>query len=51
VPSALLVAVVYAVKPEFLAYAVAVASIITGFAFFSNSSKWLLYFTPVPLIA
>ncbi|KAJ5123718.1 hypothetical protein N7448_009815 [Penicillium atrosanguineum] len=37
VPSALLVAAVYAVKPEFLAYAIAVASVITGFAFFSNS--------------
>jgi cytochrome-b5 reductase len=45
VPSALLVAGVYAIKPEFVAYAVAVAGIITGFAFFSNSSacSYIIY--------
>lgn len=45
VPSALLVAGVYAIKPEFVAYAVAVAGIVTGFAFFSNSSacSYIIY--------
>ncbi|KAJ5142347.1 hypothetical protein N7526_003342 [Penicillium atrosanguineum] len=50
VPSALLVAAVYAVKPEFLAYAIAVASVITGFAFFSNSSMSSFTCTPDRMI-
>lgn len=37
-PSALLVAGVYVVKPEFVAYAVAVAGVLVGFAFISNGS-------------
>ncbi|CEJ62312.1 Putative NADH-cytochrome b5 reductase 1 [Penicillium brasilianum] len=39
IPSALLVAGVYAVKPEYLAYAVALAGIITTVAFFTGGSK------------
>lgn len=39
VPSALLVAGVYAVKPEFVAYAVAAAGILSGFAFLSSGSS------------
>ncbi|KAJ5102550.1 NADH-cytochrome b5 reductase 1 [Penicillium argentinense] len=39
VPSALLVAGVYAVKPEFAAYAAAAASVLTTVAFFTGSSK------------
>ncbi|KAJ5414293.1 NADH-cytochrome b5 reductase 1 [Penicillium cosmopolitanum] len=39
IPSALLVAGVYAVKPEFVAYAVAAAAALTGLAFFTGSSK------------
>lgn len=36
-PSALLVAAVYAIKPEFVSYAVAVAGILAGYLAFSNS--------------
>ncbi|CAI7566405.1 unnamed protein product [Penicillium manginii] len=39
IPSALLVAGVYAVKPEFVAYAIAAATVFTGLAFFTGSSK------------
>ncbi|OQE25338.1 hypothetical protein PENSTE_c006G07102 [Penicillium steckii] len=39
VPSALLVAGVYAVKPEFVAYAAAAAAAFTGLAFFAGGSK------------
>jgi hypothetical protein len=39
VPSALLVAGVYTVKPEFVAYAVAAAGVLSGFAFLSGSSS------------
>lgn len=37
-PSALLVAGVYAVKPEFVPYAVAVAGLLSGFVFLGSSS-------------
>lgn len=37
-PSALLVAAVYAIKPEFVTYAVAVAGILAGYLVFSNST-------------
>lgn len=37
-PSALLVAGVYAVKPEFVPYAVAVAGILSGLAFLRGGS-------------
>ena len=46
-PSALLVAGVYVVKPEFVAYAVAVAGVLVGFAFISNGSMSFPLF-PVP---
>jgi hypothetical protein len=39
IPSALLVAGVYAVKPEFVAYAIAAATVFTGLAFFTGSSS------------
>ncbi|KAJ5369749.1 NADH-cytochrome b5 reductase 1 [Penicillium cataractarum] len=39
IPSALLVAGVYAVKPEYLAYAVALAGVISSVAFFAGGSK------------
>ncbi|GLI80371.1 NADH-cytochrome b5 reductase [Penicillium ochrochloron] len=39
IPSALLVAGVYAVKPEFVAYAVALAGVITSVALFAGGSK------------
>lgn len=39
VPSALLVAGVYAVKPEFVAYAAAAAAAFTGLAFFAGGSS------------
>jgi len=39
IPSALLVAGVYAVKPEFVAYAAAAAAAFTGLAFFAGGSS------------
>lgn len=39
VPSALFVAGVYAVKPEFVAYAVAATGILSGFALLSDSGS------------
>lgn len=39
IPSALLVAGVYAVKPEFVAYAVALAGVITSVALFAGGSS------------
>lgn len=41
-PSALLVAGVYAIKPEFVAYAIAVAGILAGYLVFNNSACILL---------
>lgn len=38
-PSALLVAGVYAVKPEFVPYAVAVAGLLSGFVFLRGGSS------------
>lgn len=46
IPSALLVAGVYAVKPEYLAYAVALAGIITTVAFFTGGSSMLHHLPP-----
>ncbi|CDM34357.1 hypothetical protein DTO013E5_2257 [Penicillium roqueforti] len=37
VPSALLIASVYAIKPEFIAYAIAVAGVLAGYLVFSTS--------------
>jgi hypothetical protein len=46
IPSALLVAGVYAVKPEYLAYAVALAGIISTVAFFAGGSSMLHHLPP-----
>lgn len=49
IPSALLVAGVYAVKPEFLAYAVALAGVITSVAFFAGGSSSMSHHIPPDL--
>lgn len=46
IPSALLVAGVYAVKPEFLTYAVALAGVITTVAFFAGGSRMSHHIVP-----
>lgn len=50
IPSALLVAGVYAVKPEFVAYAVAAAAALTGLAFFTGSSSMCSSIPPTMIV-